>query len=103
MHTLAGHWGSVASVTFSPDGKWILSGSSDELVKIWDVVTGAQVRSTVEGASRDRYFIAEESAPALLLVRSEGCASLRIVLDTVPRVSRFCEHFSEWGCFEVAR
>ena len=47
VRTLAGHWGSVASVTFSPDGKWILSGSSDELVKIWDVTTGAQVRSTV--------------------------------------------------------
>ena len=47
VRALAGHWGSVASAAFSPDGKWILSGSSDELVKIWDVATGAQVRSTV--------------------------------------------------------
>ena len=42
---------------------------------------------------RDWYFIAEKPAPAPHLAHPEGCAALRIVLVTEPRVSRSCEHF----------
>ena len=35
---------------------------------------------------RDRFFIAEDPAPAPHLAYPEGCAALRIVLVTVPRV-----------------
>ena len=41
------------------------------------------------------YFIAEQSAPAPHLAHPEGCAALRMVLATVPRVSRSCERFSD--------
>ena len=44
---------------------------------------------------RDWYLIAERPAPAPHLAHPEGCAALRIVLVTVPRVSRFCEHFPD--------
>ena len=37
---------------------------------------------------RDWYFIAEQLAPAPHLAHPEGCTALRIVLVTVPRVSR---------------
>ena len=40
----------------------------------------------------DWYSIAEQPAPAPHLTNPEGCAALRIVLVTVPRVSRSCEH-----------
>ena len=43
MCTLAGHEDEVRSVAFSPDGKRVVSGSSDKLVKIWDAETGAEV------------------------------------------------------------
>ena len=45
-------------------------------------------------ATTDRYFIAEQPAPAPHLAYPKGCAALHIVIDTVPRVSRSCEHFS---------
>ena len=45
--TLRGHFDEVLSVAFSRDGKRIVSGSADTLVKIWDVATGAEVRSFV--------------------------------------------------------
>ena len=43
-------------------------------------------------ACRDWCFIAEQPVPAPHLAHPEGCAALRIVLVTVPRVSRSCEH-----------
>jgi small GTP-binding protein len=43
-----GHTGWVKSVAVSPDGKWVVSGSIDTTVKIWDLESG-QCRSTLEG------------------------------------------------------
>jgi len=45
--TLVGHSDRVLSVAFSRDGKKIVSGASDKLVKIWNAETGAEV-STLE-------------------------------------------------------
>ena len=39
---------SVNSVAFSPDGLTLASGSGDETIKLWDVVTG-EVKATLEG------------------------------------------------------
>ena len=44
---------------------------------------------------RDRYSIAEQPAPAPHLAHPDGCAALRILLYTVPRVSCTCEHFPD--------
>ena len=49
----------------------------------------------VQVSARDWYFIAEQPALAPHLAHPEGCAVPRIVLVTVPRVSRSCEHFSD--------
>ena len=38
--------------------------------------------------------IAKQPAPAPHLAHPKGCAALRIVLVTVPRVSRSCENFA---------
>lgn len=40
---LEGHKGRVCSVAFSPDGTCIASGSTDDTVRVWDVVTGQTV------------------------------------------------------------
>ena len=45
--TLTGHWGPVYSVAFSPSGNRVISGSDDNLVKIWDTDTGTKVSSFV--------------------------------------------------------
>jgi WD40 repeat protein len=48
VRTLEGHISGVTSVTFSPDGSLIASGSWDNTIKIWRVSDGSLVR-TLEG------------------------------------------------------
>ncbi len=43
--SLAGHTNSVVSVAFSPDGQHIISGSRDNLVKVWSVSARKEVAS----------------------------------------------------------
>lgn len=37
IKTLKGHCENVVSVSYSPDGKYLASGSVDDTVKIWGV------------------------------------------------------------------
>jgi WD40 repeat protein len=48
--TLKGHADWVTSVSFSPDGKRIVSGSFDRTVKVWDAQTGEELL-TLKGHS----------------------------------------------------
>ena len=41
--TFAGHKDWVQSVSFSPDGRWLVTGSNDKTVKVWDLRKGTLV------------------------------------------------------------
>jgi WD40 repeat protein len=42
-----GHQGAVRSVAFAPNGPWMLSGSHDKSVRLWDLQSGKEVRRFV--------------------------------------------------------
>ena len=46
--TLVGHADVVTTVTLSPDGRFALSGSEDNTVKLWEVATGKNI-ATLKG------------------------------------------------------
>ncbi|MBI3815428.1 MAG: hypothetical protein HY279_13315, partial [Nitrospinae bacterium] len=46
--TLEGHKDSVRTVSFSPDGKMLASGSHDETIKLWEMPAGKLI-STLKG------------------------------------------------------
>ena len=48
IKTLKGHVWQVNSVSFSPDGKYVASGSWDKTVKVWNVSSG-ELMKTLEG------------------------------------------------------
>ncbi len=53
---LEGHTNTVASVSFSPDGQTLASGSWDDTIRLWDVATGATIR-TLRGHTSDVYSV----------------------------------------------
>jgi len=40
-----GHTDEINTITFSPDGKFILSGANDTTIKLWDVETGREIKT----------------------------------------------------------
>ncbi len=57
QRTLTGHSKGVRSVAISPDGKTLTSSSYDKTIKLWNLVTGKQIR-TFTGHSNWVYSVA---------------------------------------------
>ncbi len=55
--TLQGHSSEVFSVAFSPDGKYLASGSKDKTVKLWSVESHKEV-TMLQGHSSDILSVA---------------------------------------------
>ena len=44
-HSLAGHKGIISALAYTPDGRYLMTGSWDKTVKFWDAGTGQEVAS----------------------------------------------------------
>lgn len=47
VHEFLGHASRINSVDISPDGKWILTGSTDRTAKLWNRQTGQEIRTFI--------------------------------------------------------
>ena len=55
---LEGHTEAVRSITYHPDGRHIISGSSDRTIRIWDAATGAAVGKPLAGHTAGVWSVA---------------------------------------------
>ncbi|MBC8871473.1 MAG: WD40 repeat domain-containing protein [Planctomycetes bacterium] len=67
LATLEGHTGDVRSLSFSPDGLVLASGSADQTVRLWDVNTG-QLRSVLPVFEGQALVVAFSPRGSLLAV-----------------------------------
>lgn len=42
----------LGNTALTPDGSWMVSGSGDDVLPIWDVATGKEIRESVGRLSR---------------------------------------------------
>ncbi len=73
---MAGPTDEVLSVAFSPDGRFLASGSSDPTIKLWEVATGKEV-ATLTG--HEGSVMAVAFSPTMPLLAS-GSADLTVIL-----------------------
>jgi hypothetical protein len=74
--TLKGHSAEIYCVAFSPDGKYIATGSKDQTARIWDFATGIE-RAMLQGHSGTVLSVAFTPDSKLLVSGSED-GSLKI-------------------------
>lgn len=75
---LTGHEDGVWSLAFSPNGRWLASGSSDKTVRIWDVITR---QSLIRLAHGDWVKDVAFSADGGTLISDDGTVQRHWVLD----------------------
>lgn len=76
VYVQLGHTGPVMSIALSPDGRYLVSGSYDGTVRIWDVSTGKELVQMVSFTNREwtalspeGYYTASAEGDSHLLVR----------------------------------
>jgi WD40 repeat protein len=70
ISTLQGHSNSIISVTFSPDGKYLASGSLDNTIRLWNFEQKKEV-TMLQGHTDNVYCVA--FSPDGKYLASGGC------------------------------
>src|SRR5436190_23307712 len=61
--TLKGHTEIVYAVAFSPDGKYVVTGSFDKSLKLWDTATGKEIKTFAGPAGHQNLILSVAFSP----------------------------------------
>jgi WD40 repeat protein len=82
----------VRSVTFSPDGRTLVSGSNDGTVRLWDVTTQQQIGDPMNEHDGTVYSVAfSPDGKTLVSGSAHGTARLWDVSYLVGTAARLCD------------
>lgn len=89
-----GHSNDVNSVCFSPDDKYIASGSEDKTIKLWDVATGKELKTFTDA---DKVYSVTFSSDGKHLISGGGAGvkMWEILSGNVTQISGSSTHFAE--------
>ena len=74
--TLRGHSKSIPSVSFCPNGSHIVSGSHDQTIRIWDIMTGREIYALKDGHTDFINSVAYCSKGQHIVSASKDCTIL---------------------------
>ncbi|MCC6418954.1 MAG: hypothetical protein IT429_12030 [Gemmataceae bacterium] len=84
--TFKGHTDAVYSVAFSPDSKYLVTGSFDHSIKLWDLATGKEVKTYSGPAGHQKQVLTVAFSPDGHLMATGGADNTLKIWD-VPTTS----------------
>lgn len=92
---LFGHVGGVYRAAYSPDGRYILSGSTDKQIKLWDAAT-LETRLTLTGHT-DRVYAVDMNPAGTRLISGGADGTLRLyTLDMTELMALARDRLTRW-------
>ncbi len=79
--TMKGHTEAVYSVAFTPDGKYVASGSGDHTLKVWDSATGKEIKSFGGPTGHQNLVMSVSISPDGSLIASGGTDNTAKIWD----------------------
>lgn len=103
--TLLGHSGNINCLSFSPDGKTLMSGASDEKIFFWDVEAGKKIQSvnsysntTSAKYSKDGKYIVLTGLEYGCLLYDVASAKYTTILESKKCLSASISNDSKYIC-----
>ncbi len=81
VHKLQGHTDGVYTVAFSPDGRYVATGSFDNTIKLWETATGKEVKTYGGAQGHQKMVLSVAFSPDGQLLASGGADNTLKVWD----------------------
>ena len=91
IRRFSGHSDRIECVSFSPDGKTLVSGSEDKNVRIWDIQTGDSIR-IIDGLNSSVYSVHFNSDGTKLLIGLKSGYVVLFNMETYSFIKYYKEH-----------